>query len=236
MGKTVVTVIIAIFIIILLIYFVQRALFREHSLTKGVLDATQEFTVDSNKISVGDDPSMDYTWSVWIYISNWGYRMGEEKIIIQRAMQTMQSGPCPKLALGENENNLHIYQTLATNTNAEPEVFRCKLDNIPLQKWTNITISLDGRDMDAYLNGKLVRTCVLPVPPLVNSDADVHITPGGGFQGSLSNLKYWAKPINPQQAWNIYKYGPGGNTSLLNQFQVKITLMENGQEENSWTI
>ena len=54
--------------------------------------------------------------------------------------------------------------------------------NVPLQKWVNLIISLYGRTLDVYIDGKLVRTCVLPGVAQVNPDADILVTPMGGFQ------------------------------------------------------
>ena len=54
----------------------------------------------------------------------------------------------------------------------------CTIPNIPIQNWVSIIVSLNGRDMDTYINGKLVKTCVLDNAAFVDSTQDVKITPG----------------------------------------------------------
>ena len=115
----------------------------------------------------------------------------------------------------------------------------CTIPNIPIQKWVSIIVTLNGRDMDTYLNGKLVKTCVLDNAAHVDPDADLVITPAGGFQGNVSSVKYWSSPVSPQQAWNIYKHGPRGGNSLsdlFTKYQLKFVFMTNGQEQGEFTI
>ena len=72
----------------------------------------------------------------------------------------MKSGPTtgytPKVSLGEYENNL---SSVNVNSAGGTKVHDCVVSNIPLQKWLNVIISVYGRSLDMYLDGKLVRTC-----------------------------------------------------------------------------
>ena len=47
-------------------------------------------------------------------------------------------------------------------------------------------MSVYGRTLDMYINGKLVRTCILPGVAYVDQTTDVILTPLGGFQGTTS--------------------------------------------------
>lgn len=111
-------------------------------------------------------------------------------------------------------------------------IHSCELDNVPIQKWFNVIASLYGRTLDLYLDGKLVRTCVLPGVPKVDNNADIQVTPGGGFSGWSSTFKYWANASNPQEAYNIYKAGFGGSilANALNKYKLRISMMK-GQKE-----
>ena len=91
--------------------------------------------------------------------------------------------------------------------------------------------------MDLYLDGKLVRTCLLPGPAHVDSSADVHVTPGGGFNGWTSKLQYYPNPLNPQQVQNIYSHGYSkGLFNFFGNYQVKLDLVENGNTQSSFTL
>jgi len=184
----------------------------------------------------------NYTYSTWFYVDDWNYRFGEPKILLGRL--DADKSPSPAISLGAIENNLEISvscysQDPATgSTGSTPLVHKCSVRNVPLQKWVNLIISLYGRTLDVYIDGKLVRTCVLPGVAQVNPDADVLVTPMGGFSGWTSNFQYWAAATNPQQAYNIYKAGYGGNIlgNLFNKYRVKVSFLQDNQEQGSFEI
>ena len=245
MGTTnIIIIIVVILVILVLIYFIQKNSFQQTSLTSGLLDATKKSIISADNIKVGANGSVNYTWSVWIYISDWSYRLGEKKIILTRGNSTSS---CPSISLGETENTLTIRQSIyleddkwgfPENSSMSGSNEICTIPNIPIQNWVSIIVSLNGRDMDTYINGKLVKTCVLDNAAYVDSTQDVTITPSGGFQGNVSSVKYWASPISPQQAWNIYKHGPTGSSlsDLFSKYQLKFVFLSNGVEQNEFTI
>ena len=67
----------------------------------------------------------------------------------------------------------------------------------------------------------------------------LHITPGSGFEGYTSNTQYLNDAVNPRQAWNIYKEGPGGGNffaNMLNKYRLKIAFLKDNQEVGSFDI
>ena len=240
----IIIIIVVILVILVLIYFIQKDSFQQTSLTSGLLDATNKTVISADNIKAGSNGSVNYTWSIWIYISDWSYRLGEKKIILNRGDS---DSACPSIALGETENTLTIKQSIYLQNdswgfpdddpmNGSNQI--CTIPNIPIQNWVSIIVTLNGRDMDSYINGKLVKTCVLDNAAYVDSNADIQITPGGGFQGNVSSVKYWSSPISPQQAWNIYKNGPSGNSfsDLFTKYQLKFVFLSNGSEQGEFTI
>lgn len=99
-------------------------------------------------------------------------------------------------------------------------------------------VSLNNRTLDLYLNGKLVRTCILPATAVIDSTASVSLTPDGGFKGWTSNTQYFSKALNPHEVYNIYSIGPkcGGRLSLFDRYKLKLTYLVNNQETGSVTI
>lgn len=116
-------------------------------------------------------------------------------------------------------------------------VHRCTIKNFPLQKWVNVVTSLYGRTLDIYIDGKLVKTCVLP-GPAVEGRGSVIVTDDGGFDGFTANLRYWADASNPEQAYNIYRsgYGGGGGSDVWNKYKLKVAYLEDGEEKGSFEI
>lgn len=198
----------------------------------GLNDAKKVTKIDSGKLAQSN--SSNYAYSVWFYIQDWSYRYGEPKIILGRLDRELN--PSPSIILGAIENNLKIETSVypsAQSTTASTHT--CNVDNVPVQKWVNAIVSLYGRTMDIYIDGKLVRTCVLPGVAKIANDASVYITPQGGFSGYTSNINYYANSLNPQEAYNIYRSGYGGS-GIDFPYQVKIEYLKDGQEQGSITI
>lgn len=151
--------------------------------------------------------------------------------------------PCPAVIFAPVENNLTVkltcFNSMSSGTNDEDTVIHsCAVPNIPLQKWTHLLVSVYGRSMDVYLDGKLVKTCMLPGVPKVSASLPVIVTPMGGFSGWTSNFQYWNDSINPQQAWDTYKKGYGENflSSIFSKYSIKLSVMDGDVETNSMTL
>jgi hypothetical protein len=123
-------------------------------------------------------------------------------------------------------------------SNSNTKVHQCQIENIPIQKWANIIVSLYGSTLDVYLNGKLVRTCVLPGVPSIDNTADIQVTPAGGFSGWTSSFKYLAYASNPQEAYNLYKDGFGGSIlgNAVSKYRLRFSLIKDNTDQGSFEI
>jgi hypothetical protein len=151
--------------------------------------------------------------------------------------------PCPAVVLGAIQNNISVSLGCYPGVDQEPTtpggktvVHTCSIANVPIQKWVNLVISVYGRTMDLYIDGKLVRTCLLPGVASINNNANIYVTPAGGFDGWTSKLQYYPNSINPQQVWNIYTQGYTNWSSMFNAYQIQISLLQNGVTQSSTTI
>ena len=151
--------------------------------------------------------------------------------------------PCPAVVLGAIENNISVSLGCYPGVDQEPStpggntvVHTCSVANVPIQKWVNLVVSVYGRSMDIYIDGKLVRTCLLPGVASVNNSSNVYVTPMGGFEGWTSKFQYFPNSINPQEAWNIYTQGYSNMSSMFNAYQIQLSLVENGETQSSITI
>ena len=72
-------------VIIVLLYLLYLYFFGNSSaVLVGIHDASQEVQISSGSIAPG--PTQNFTYSIWVYVSNWN--AGNEKIIFQRACGT----------------------------------------------------------------------------------------------------------------------------------------------------
>jgi hypothetical protein len=249
------SIVITIVVIVLIFMLLKYALSDPYTLqslqsgqTSSTIDATSLATNGSNT------PSSNFAYSIWFYVDDWNYRYGEPKVIFGRMGAPSSSGsgsipgvngldPCPAVVLGAVENNISVSLGCYPGADQEPTttggttvVHTCTVANVPIQRWVNLIISVYGRTMDIYIDGKLVRTCLLPGVASVNNNANVYVTPAGGFDGWTSKFQYYPDSLNPQQAWNIYSQGYSSWMSMFNSYQVQISLVENGTTQSSITI
>jgi hypothetical protein len=176
--------------------------------------------------SLPTNVSTNYAYSIWFYIDDWSYRFKQDKTLFER--KGSAGGPAPRVYLSGIENNVNV--DLGVWEAKVPATSTCTVDNVPLQAWTNLIISINGRALDVYINGKLVRTCLLDGVPRAAPAAGVDITPDGGFSGYTSGFQYFSTPLSPQQAYNIYASGYGGGSSLgaiFDRYRVRIGVVEN---------
>ena len=243
-----ISIVLTIAVIVLIIYLVKLLLRDSSSLQESLRNGK-----DMSTIELKDEASSNFAYSVWFYVNDWTYRYGEPKVIFGRMSSASAPdngsipgvrglGPCPAVVLGPVENNITVSlacfpgidQPTASGENFV--IHPCSVANIPIQKWVNLIVSVYGRTMDIYIDGKLVKTCLLPGVANVSNNASVFLTPNGGFDGYTSKLSYFPKPMNPQDAWNIYVKGPTSWLASLFTYQVQVSLVENGTTQGSVTF
>ena len=234
-------------IIIVLLMIVIRYIMQDVNTLSGLIPAQTMITIQPSNLasSANYGNTSNYTYSIWFFVEDWNYRYGEPKVIFGRMTTgTGQKEPCPSVTLGPIQNNIIVSLAVYPGIDEVPEngtnyiVHSCGISNVPIQRWCNFFMSVYGRTLDLYLDGKLVRTCVLPGVAKIDSSAPLYITPMGGFSGWTSRFQYWPESSNPQQAWNVYKAGYGGSLlgSLFGKYTVKVSLMTNDTENSSVTI
>lgn len=250
----VLSIVITIVVIVLIIMLIRYMFYDPYTL-QSLQDGQTSSTIQASDLATNgtDVPSSNFSYSIWFYVNDWNYRYGEPKVIFGRmgAKSAPTTGsiegvsgldPCPAVILTPVENNLSISLGCYPGIDQEPTtpggntvVHTCNVSNVPIQRWVNLIISTYGRSLDVYIDGKLVRTCLLPGIASVNNNANIYVTPAGGFEGWTSRFQYWPNPMNPQEAWNVYTRGPT-NWANLNSYQVQISLVENGTTQGTVTI
>jgi len=95
----------------------------------------------------------------------------------------------------------------------------CDLQNIPLQKWICLTVVMNGRVMDVYMDGKLARSCVLPGMPVVEKGNN-YLSLGllGGWAGAVSTTRFYGYAVTPAVVYELYQEGPDTGRGLNNKY------------------
>ena len=243
-------------VVIVLIFMLIKYLLSDPYTLQNIQSGQTASTIAATSLATNGSnvPSSNFAYSVWFYVNNWNYRYGEPKVIFGRMGAQSAPGtgsipqvngldPCPAVVLDPTENNVSISLGCFPGVDQQPTtpggntvVHTCSVANVPIQKWVNLIVSVYGRSMDIYIDGKLVRTCLLPGIASINSNANVYVTPAGGFDGWTAKFQYYPDALNPQQAWNIYTQGYSNWMSSLSAYQIQLSLIENGQTQSSVTI
>ncbi len=112
---------------------------------------------------------------------------------------------------------------MPTTNTQEPNVEICDVENIPLQRWVNINVSVHDNVIDIAMDGQLVKSCVLSGAPYISTEESLYVSPkignsgaSGGFNGYISNLQYTNKSLPLNKIYQTYKNGPTIKKGLFN--------------------
>lgn len=179
---------------------------------------------EMNSISGASIPPgvQDYGVQFWMYIKDWDYKYGQSKVVLRRTDPSASGVYGPEISLAPNENTLEVKVALFPNDpnasqRSEPapsnqggsatgDGFTCKVENVPLQSWFAVSVTVFQRNLDIYLNGKLVKSCVLPGVPRPVA-GDIQVGPEGGFSGTVCDVYSYAKGLVPSDALAFYTQG-----------------------------
>jgi hypothetical protein len=220
--------VLAVIVILLLLYVIFKAL----TTTYSTLGAMQKWG-NRTTLQGSNLPSSfkaNSAISIWFYIKKW---VNGTKVV-QFFSDTGASIPIFMVLFKNGTNTIQIFPKGVNDPN-----MNCEIAEFPLQKWVNLIISFNGSAMDVYVDGKLVKSCVVSTgselartQTIVLGDTPTNTTDDVGF---ITNVKLKAAPIAPQEAWDIYSQGFGGSpwSDLLNKYKVKLSFIVDNQEQAS---
>jgi len=89
------------------------------------------------------------------------------------------------------------------------------IEDVPLNKWINVVIRVNNLNLDVFVNGSIVVRHVFSGPVKQNY-GDVFVSANNGFDGMMSNLRYFNSALNPVEISNIVRVGPNMCTDEAN--------------------
>jgi hypothetical protein len=164
----------------------------------------------------------NYAIQWWMYIKDWNTRFGQDKPVIVRGHRGSHN---PYVYLHPTENTLSVkidsFNSLRSFADAEGGGdFTCDIPNVPLQSWFAVGLSVSGRNLDLYINGKLVRSCMIPGVPITPT-GDLKIMPDGGFSGNVIDVFHYSRAITPSDAQIFFTGGTSGTLYTSNSLPSK---------------
>ena len=241
-GNNRIILLVVLFCVIFYMFYYSKLFDTSTELVTGITDADVHTVINSDDLSTYQN---NYSITGWFYIDDWNYKYGEAKVFLQRPDQEDgENSFNPMIFFNNTENNVTVaVDCYSSQSDYEAERFFCTINNINLQKWVHLGVVINNRTLDVYINGKLTKTCMLPGVPKVNNDSNIDVTPGNnidnlndnpGFKGYTSNILFFPKDLTPQQVYDEYRKGFGGN--LFGSYDLKLVFYKDGQNTNTISL
>jgi hypothetical protein len=135
-----------------------------------------------------------------------GFRSGSnaENMITEGYQNATQGSNLTKTVVSD------LFKEMATGESSVDAPPVCDLPEVDLQRWVMITVVLNGRTIDVYMDGKLTRSCVTSSYYKVDSTGPIKpiILDRGGFDGYISGMSVANYSLNPGEIYRLYSAGP----------------------------
>jgi hypothetical protein len=207
-------------------------------LIDGMINSNQLMIIPQDPSKPGAKPilrsnnareGLEFTWSVWININDYGYKQNEYKHVFHKGNNNISRGGTSAGVSGINYPNnspgLYITPMIPDASNGNTAGLLVKMNsfneidedititNIPLNKWVNIIIRVTKQNqLDVYISGTLVKRHLLAGVPKQNY-GDVYASLNGGFSGNTADLRYFETALSTSKIQAIVNKGP--NTKLV---------------------
>jgi hypothetical protein len=162
-------------------------------------------------VSVNQKEGLTFSYTCWVLVDDFTYRYGEKKVVFVKGPEDLSSA-CPALLVDANTNAFLV----ELDTYGSRETIA--IGNIPAKKWLHVAIAVDQDSVDIYINGIVHTHHTLTQLPRQNNDT-VHTGIGGGFNGKIAGLQYYAYFMKPQDVLSSMKStptpGPGDATPAM---------------------
>ena len=189
-------------------------------------DASTPTSIDAAHAPLSDQGDGAYGVQWWMFVKDWNYGFGKKKTIIKRPDITNSNITNPQISLHPTDNTLQVTVSIfpsgqdsgkttpapAGHSGSTDDVFTCDVPNIPLQTWFSVGATVFGRNLDIYIDGKLVKSCLLPGVPKP-AVGDIQVTPDGGFSGQICNFNHFSRMLTPGDAMNFWSAGTSCQTA-----------------------
>jgi hypothetical protein len=205
-------------------------------IVKGLVTGSKNLTISQDPASStsvtisrsnNNKSGIEFTWSVWLYVlkgngdvNSHVFNKGNSSWGTDDGIASVNNGP--GLYLTKSEGTMGLKVVMDTENSESSSV---EIGEIPLQKWFNVCIRMQNIIMDVYVNGTNSGRLILPAVPRQNYN-DVNVCHNGGFDGNLSDLRYFDHALSVFEINSLIFKGPDLNTSTSSS--TNGTTMSNG--------
>lgn len=206
-------------VLVVILWYVYTILNSVPSVASNVDLSTTPLSITGDKIEGGT--SSTYAIGCWIYVKN---MPSSETAIFNYVVDNTQ----PITVSSGNSNILFNLTLSSTTPTLVAKVRKSATDlesitisnNLPIQSWVHVLVSVSSNYIDSYLNGKLVVSTPItsvyaPANFPVNNASGPTFVSSGSPPVIITGLSRWNTPLDPQTVWSYYSQGNGNATQQM---------------------
>jgi hypothetical protein len=158
--------------------------------------------------SSNEKTGIEFTWSVWLFLNGFTNDTKYHHVFNKGNKESNDEGiVSPNNAPGLYINPKYDGIRVIMNSFNDPLSDTIDITDLPIAKWMNVVIRVQGRNCDVYVNGRLTKRRIMKDVVKQNYD-DVNVCLNGGFAGYLSSLTYYNNAISIAEIQDILVSGP----------------------------
>lgn len=226
---------IILFFIVLILIFVMYFYFYTKSMIDGVIQlkikpGDKPYEIASTSLDVPE--SVRYYYSFWVFIEN-NIPADVENVILHRGKNFILVLKGRKLYLVADADAKMINGIYVPSAKRNDIIVIN--ENFQFQKWVHLVVAVDGKAVDAYLDGKLIKSVANTKLFLGEPSDSIHIG-NMNTHGKLTRFDHVPLSISPQQVNNIYMRGSGQANSGIDEYGVNLVLKYKNMVQSRFNV
>jgi len=185
----------------------------------------------------------EFTVNTWLYVNDYSINRGKNKHVLNiggasfstlavylgpytssLSVRVQTNSPSTGIQSDKSSDSVDlttkelasVFSSLQSGSSLLDTSAPCDIQAIDLQKWVQLTVCLNNKTCDVYIDGKLARSCMLPSFYRVDkSNFKLTMCDYTGFGGFVSNTSIYNYALNPEQVWRLYMTGPGPQYTFI---------------------
>jgi hypothetical protein len=205
-------------IIFITLYLIGKYLIKKYVssnfeilLLDGVKRGDQAYVITQDPLSKSYIPikrsdgqqGIQFSYSLWMYIDKIS---NDKQHIFHKGNVEEYPLMCPAVYLHKNNLSIHI------NTLEEIDE-SIIIKEIPVRKWIYLSLVINNKNMDIYINGYLKDRKILSSLPKQNN-SNFWCNMNGGFNGFISNIIYYPYTVELSEIINKVEDGPPNSSCI----------------------
>ena len=214
-----------IFILVLVGLIIYIMYLYNPTLLNGMIDARYPIELMSDNLVKTQN---EFTLSFWYYVEGWKYKYNVTKEIFN-----WDNG---KLAVEfKPTDNTLVVSMIDLNG----ERVECVIEDVKLQKWNFVCLTLWNRSLDIILDDAYYKSCAQDNLPDYTNITDITLLGNDGFNGKLSNVYFYNYARSFGETMESYRRGEYYESLILDlaakiQGSIKVTVTIN--DSNEYTL